>query len=66
MKPYRRGSILVVPFTPAEDALMEALRVARWGTTAIARELAARSGHPRSAATVNMRLKALARRAEGE
>jgi hypothetical protein len=66
MTPYRRGGTLVRPFTAEEDALMEAMRVAGAGTTAIARALAARSGHPRSAATVNMRLKALARRAEGE
>jgi hypothetical protein len=55
VSPYRRGGTLVRPFDAEEDALMEAMRVAGAGTTTIARELAARSGHPRSA-----------RRAEGE
>jgi hypothetical protein len=52
--------MLVRPFTPAEDRLMTALRIEGLGTTAIAKFLLANFGHPRSAATVNMRLKRLA------
>jgi hypothetical protein len=63
---YRRRGVLVRMCSPAEDALMTEMRIAGDGTTKIARALTDRFGHPRSAATINMRLKALAERDERE
>lgn len=59
-KPYMRGEIEVVPFSPAEDDLLTRLRIEGAGTTLIARRLAGECRSQRSPATVNMRLKTLA------
>lgn len=63
-KPYRRGRQVVYPFTPDEDALVETMRIDGAGTTAIARAVFTKTGRYRSPATINMRLKTLARLAE--
>lgn len=64
MNAYQRGDTIVRPFSDAEDALITELRVLGMGTTEIA-SFASAAGHPpRSQATINMRLKALAVRDE--
>jgi hypothetical protein len=63
---YRRGAQLVQAFSPEEDAYLTTLRIAGHGTTAIARAVSARFGKPRSPATINMRLKTLAKIEEGD
>ncbi len=67
-RPYHRTRLgrpqIVRPFGLEEDEAMTAARIAGLGTTAIARQLQERFGRPRSQATVNMRLKALAARDE--
>jgi hypothetical protein len=60
-KPYRRGSQTVRPFSAREDELITKWRVAGWGTTEIAIKLHAETGILRSQATINMRLKTLAK-----
>jgi hypothetical protein len=66
LRTYRRGSQLVRPFRPEEDALITELRVLGMGTTEIAKFLFAAQGSRRSPATINMRLKSLAARDEDE
>lgn len=61
---YRRGNTLVQPFSPAEDAFIEALRCQDFGLSEIARLATRRFGHARSRSTIQTRLFALAARAE--
>lgn len=54
--PYVRNGVLVMPFSPEEDALVVSLRTDGRTCAAIGRAVAERSGHPRSAQTIRMRL----------
>ncbi len=63
---YVRNGVLVVPFSEAEDQMLEKLRGEGLTTTRIAHILGDSFGHPRSAHTVNMRLVMLASGAEYE
>lgn len=65
MPNYFRNGKVVRGFQPEEDALIDALRVLGVGTSRISQALWAAFRSDRSQATVNMRLKALAERAEG-
>lgn len=64
MRPYQRGDITVIPFSPTEDALITELRMAGMSTTEIAKFCAVAVGTARSPATINMRLKSLAEKDE--
>lgn len=64
--PYIRGTQLVRPFSRREDRLITQWRIEGWGTTRIARELLAATGSARTPATINMRLKTLAKNEDGE
>lgn len=57
---YMRGGVEVRSFSAEEDAWITALRIQGYSTPEIARIGARRFGHPRSAATIGMRLKMLA------
>jgi len=63
-RPYERVRLgqhqVVTPFSPAEDHMVNELRLHGYGTTEIARMVNAYHGHNRSPATINMRLKSLA------
>lgn len=59
--PYTRGASTVRPFAASEDQLITDWRIQGHGTTAIARRLSEETGYLRSPATINMRLKTLAR-----
>lgn len=61
---YVRNGVEVRSFSPEEDAWITALRVQGYTTTAIAEMGAKRWGHPRTAATINMRLTMLANRSD--
>lgn len=61
-KPYMRGGRLVVPFTPEEDAFIEALRVQDFGFSKIADLTNKRFGLDRSFHTIHCRLVMLAAR----
>lgn len=63
---YKRGTQTVRRFSRREDLLITKLRVQGYGTTAIARALLVATGAARSPATINMRLKTLAKIEEGE
>ena len=63
-KPYRRGVQIVRPFSHKEDALISQLRIDGHGTVVIAEAVFMECGVLRSQATINMRLKTLARREE--
>lgn len=64
MRAYMRGDTLVRPFTDTEDDFITDLRIAGWGTTAIAQAVLSDLKIRRSPATINMRLKSLAALAE--
>lgn len=53
---YVRGGVVVRRFTAEDDAFITALRIQRFTTPQIAALLAKRTGHPRTAATISMRL----------
>ena len=59
---YVRNGRRVVSFSPDEDARIEALRIQGFTTTRIADLAERRWGHPRNAATINIRLKQIANR----
>jgi hypothetical protein len=61
-EPYMRGGRLVVPFTPEEDAFIEALRVQGYGLKKIADVASKRYGAQRSPHVINCRLIMLAAR----
>ena len=63
---YKRGTQTVRRFSRREDLLITKWRVQGHGTTAIAHALLVATGRARSAATINMRLKTLAKIEEGE
>ena len=59
---YERGGRLVRSFTAEEDQTLTALRIEGLSTPRIAQALTDRFGHPRTAATINIRLRMLAAR----
>lgn len=59
---YERAGRLVRSFTPDEDSVLTALRIEGLSTPRIAQALSDQFGHPRTAATVNIRLRMLAAR----
>lgn len=63
---YKRGTQTVRPFSRREDLLITKWRIQGYGTTAIAHALLTATGRARSPATINMRLKTLAKIEEGE
>ena len=58
---YQRGTTTVRRFSHREDLLITKWRVEGYGTTAIAHSLFVATGYLRSPATINMRLKTLAK-----
>ena len=62
LKPYMRNGTLVVPFSPEEDAFIEALRVQDFGFRKIADLTSKRFANRRSGHAVQMRLTMLAAR----
>lgn len=59
---YKRGDRVVRPFSPEEDAAIEAMRIDGQPPTAIARQVSQRFGTARSSHTVACRLVMLAAR----
>lgn len=59
-RPYMRNGVLVMPFSEAEDELMQALRGRGQTCASIAGRLTLHYGHPRNANSVLMRLTMLA------
>lgn len=66
MRSYYRGQIFVRAFTDTEDDFITDLRLAGWGTTAIAGAVLSDLKIRRSPATINMRLKSLAAKDDGQ
>lgn len=70
MRAYERTRLgrrqTVTPFGPAEDHMINELRLHGYGTTEIARMVNAYFETKRSPATINMRLKSLAAQEEDD